>query len=177
MRIIAGSLRGRKLVRPKDLKTRPTTDRVREALYALIEARISLRDARLLDLFSGTGALALEGLSRGAHHAILVESDRKAVNASRKNAEQLDLTSKCHFLCADAVIYLKQYRGTLLDLILADPPYELEAMNDLPDLALPCLRSGGLFVGEHDTRTQFTEHPSLNTSRGYGRTHVSIFQA
>ena len=130
-----------------------------------------------LTCFSGTGALALEGLSRGAHHAILVESDRNAVSASRKNAKQLDLTAKCHFLCADAVIYLKQYRGTPLDLILADPPYELETMTDLPDLALPCLRPGGLFVVEHDTRTRFTGHPSLNTTRGYGRTHVSIFQA
>ncbi len=177
MRIIAGSLRGRKLARPKDLNTRPTTDRVREALYALIEARISLRGAQLLDLFSGTGALAFEGLSRGADRGILVESDRKAVNASQKNAEQLNVTSKCHFLCADAVTYLKQYKGTRLDLILADPPYELESMNDLPDLALPCLRPGGLFVIEHDTRTCFTEHPFLNTSRGYGRTHVSIFLA
>ncbi len=176
MRIIAGSLRGRKLVRPKYLRTRPTTDRVREALYALVEARLSLRDARLLDLFAGTGALAFEGISRGAQSAILVESDRRTVNASRKNAAHLNLSAKCHFLCADAVTYLKQYYGPPLDLILADPPYELGRIKDLPDLALPCLRPGGLFVVEHDTRTQFTGHSSLNTTRAYGRTHVSVFQ-
>lgn len=176
MRIIAGNMRGRKLVRPKDLKTRPTTDRVREALYTLIEARLSLKNAQLLDLFAGTGALALEGLSRGAQGAILVDSDRKAVHASRKNAENLNVTQKCHFLCADAVTYLKRYHDLPLDLILADPPYEFETMSDLPDLALPCLRPGGLFVVEHGTRTRFTEHPFLSTTRGYGRTHVSIFQ-
>jgi len=177
MRIIAGDLRGRKLLRPKNLSTRPTTNRVREALYALIESRISVRGARLLDLFSGTGALTFEGISRGMQSAILVESDRKAVYAAQKNAESLNLLHQCHFLCADAVTYLKRYHGSPLDLILADPPYELEAMAELPDLAIPCLRSGGLFVLEHDIRIQFSEHPFLNTSRGYGRTHVSVFQA
>ncbi len=176
MRIIAGNLRGRKLMRPKNLSTRPTTDRVREALFSLVESRISLRDARLLDLFSGTGALALEGISRGAQSVILVESDRKAMDAARKNAASLELLSLCHFVCGDAVTYLKRHRGPLLDLILADPPYDLETMLDLPDLALPRLRPGGLFVVEHDTQTRFCGHPNLDTSRGYGRTHVSIFQ-
>ena len=177
MRIIAGNLRGRKLLRPQNMKTRPTTDRVREALYALVEARISLQDAQLLDLFSGTGALTFEGISRGIQNAILVESDRNTLHASQRNAEHLNLLEKCHFLCADAVTYIQRYHGPPLDLILADPPYELESMSDLPDYAIPRLRPGGLFVLEHDIRIQFSEHPSLNTSRGYGRTHITIFQA
>ena len=176
MRIIAGSLRGRKLLRPKNLSVRPTTDRVREALYALVEARINLRDVRLADLFSGTGALALEGISRGAQSAVLVDCNWKAQKIARKNAEQFNLEQKCHFLCADAVIYLKRYQGLPLDLIIADPPYEFETIMDLPELTLPCLRPGGLFVIEHDARIQFREHPSLNTTRGYGRTRISIFQ-
>lgn len=175
MRIIAGSLRGRRLLRPSGLKTRPTTDRVRESLYGLIEARITLQDARLLDLFSGTGALALEGISRGASNAILVEADRKAVSAARQNAEHLGVSQKCHFLCADAVTYLKRYQGLPLDLIIADPPYDLEKMLDLPDLAIACLRPDGLFVIEHDARVNFLEHPALDTTRSYGRTKVSIF--
>ncbi len=175
MRIIAGSLRGQKILRPKNLTTRPTTDRVREALYALVESRMSLRDANLMDLFSGTGALAFEGMSRGANSAILVESDRRAVNAARKNAEHLNLSHKCQYLCADAITFLKCYQGPPMNLILADPPYEIEALPDLPDLALRCLSPGGLFVVEHDSRIKFSGHPSLNTSRGYGRTHVSIF--
>ncbi len=136
-----------------------------------------MHNIRLLDLFSGTGALAFEGISRGAEHAILVESDRKAVHAAQKNAEHLSLSEYCIFLCADAVTYLRRYHGLPVDLILADPPYELEAMSALPDLALPCLRPGGLFVLEHDSRTHFSSHPSLDTSRSYGRTHVSVFQA
>ncbi len=176
MRIIAGTLRGRKLLRPSGLKTRPTTDRVRESLYGLIEARISLQGAHLLDLFSGTGALALEGISRGASSAILVEADRKAVSAAQKNAEHLGVSQKCHFLCADAVTYLKRYQGLPLDVIIADPPYELEKMLDLPDLAITCLRPDGLFVIEHDTRVNFREHPAHGTTRSYGRTKVSVFQ-
>lgn len=176
MRIIAGTLRGRRLLRPSGLKTRPTTDRVRESLYGLVEARISLQDAHLLDLFSGTGALAFEGISRGASSAVLVEADRKAVSAARKNAEHLGVSQKCHFLCADAVTYLKRYQGLRLDLIIADPPYDLEEMNDLPDLAIACLRPDGLFVIEHDTRVSFLVHPALDTTRGYGRTKVSVFQ-
>jgi len=177
MRIIAGSLRGRKITRPKNLKTRPTTDRVREALFALVEARISLYDTNIMDLFSGTGALAFEGLSRGAKSAILLESDRHAIRAARKNAEYLDLLKKCQLLCADALPYLKRYQGRPMNLILADPPYEIEGLSELPDLALPCLSPSGLFVIEHDSRIEFSAHPSLNTSRQYGRTHVSIFEA
>ncbi|MCY4171493.1 MAG: 16S rRNA (guanine(966)-N(2))-methyltransferase RsmD [Bacteroidetes bacterium] len=177
MRIIAGSLRGRKIVRPKYLKTRPTTDRVKEAMFALVESRMSLQDIQLMDLFSGTGALAFEALSRGAKSATLVESDRYAILAARKNAEHLNLSQQCLLLCADAVTYLKRYQGLPMKLILADPPYEIESLSDLPNLALPCLSPGGLFVIEHDSRIEFSEHPSLNTSRGYGRTHVSIFQA
>jgi len=176
MRIIAGTLRGRKLLRPSGLQTRPTTDRVRESLYGLIEARVSLGGARLMDLFAGTGALALEGISRGASTAILVEADRKAVSAARKNAEHLGVSQKCHFLCADAVTYLKRYQGLPLDLIIADPPYELATILDLPDLAIPCLRPDGLFVIEHDARVRFSEHPALDTTRSYGRTKVSVFQ-
>ncbi|MCY4001897.1 MAG: 16S rRNA (guanine(966)-N(2))-methyltransferase RsmD [Bacteroidetes bacterium] len=177
MRIIAGRLRGRRLERSKKIKTRPTTDRVREALFALVESRMSLEDARVLDLFSGTGALAFEALSRGAESAILIELDHHAVLASRDNADSLHLSEKCHIFCSDAVAYLQRYSGTPMDLILADPPYDLELMSDLPDLALPHLRPGGLFVVEHDTRIQFSEHAFLNTSRSYGRTHVSIFQS
>lgn len=176
MRIIGGHLGGRKLFRPKNLKTRPTTDRVRESIYALIEARISLRNAELLDLFSGTGALALEGISRGAQRAILVDSDPKAIRASQQNAEHLNQMHSCRFLCVDAVKYLRHYRGVEWTLILADPPYELEALMELPDLALSCLSPEGLFVLEHDLRTDFSGHESLDTTRAYGRTHVSIFR-
>lgn len=176
MRIIAGRLRGRRLLGPKNLPIRPTTNRVKEALYALIEVRITVRDARLLDLFSGTGALALEGISRGAQSAVFVERSWKALDIARKNAEHLNVEQKCHFLCADAVTYLKRHQGFLLDIIVADPPYEFKTMIDLPDLALSCLRPGGLFVIEHDARTQFLEHSSLDTTRGYGRTRISIFR-
>ena len=176
MRIIAGNLKGRKLLRSKNLTTRPTTDRVRESLYALVEARISLQGVRLLDLFSGTGALAFEGISRGAEYATLIDFDHKAVRVARNNAESLNLLQKCNFLCADAMTYLQQYHGPPLDLILADPPYELNAIMDLPNFAIPHLCPGGMLVVEHDLRTEFSKHPNLDTSRGYGRTHVSIFQ-
>ena len=177
MRIIAGRLRRRTLRAPKGLLTRPTTDRVREALFNLIESRLALDEAVVLDLFAGTGSLGLEAVSRGAAAATFVEQQARVLKVARQNADALDVADLCWFFRADAVAYLEHYNGPPFDLILADPPYDLEALPRLPDLALPHLNPGGLFVLEHDARLAFDTHPRLDTSRPYGRTVVSVFRA
>jgi 16S rRNA (guanine966-N2)-methyltransferase len=83
---------------------------------------------------------------------------------------------KCIFIQADAVEYLRQYEGPELDLIMADPPYKLDAMQELPDLAIPKLHVDGVFTLEHSSHDWFDEHPHLMTSRPYGRTIVSLFR-
>ncbi len=177
MRIIAGRLRQRKLHVPKGNLTRPTMSQTRESLFHLVTSRMDLDGADVLDLFAGTGALGLEAVSRGAGSVTFVEVSGPVLKYAHRNADELGVADHCVFLRADAVAYLERYKGPAFDLILADPPYDLEAMTRLPELALPHVRPGGLFILEHDKRTRFDDHPHLDTSRPYGRTHVSVFRS
>ena len=141
-----------------------------------VDARIYLEGAEVLDLFAGTGALGLEAISRGAALVTFVEQKREVLDYARENAEKLGVEDKCIFIQGDAVEHLRSYGGPELDLITADPPYELEAMQDMPDLALPHLQTDGVFTLEHSSHDWFDEHPHLMTSRSYGRTIVSLFR-
>lgn len=176
MKLIAGRFGGHGLKTPSGHQTRPSTARTREALFGLIDARIYLEGAEVLDLFAGTGALGLEAISRGAALVTFVEQKREVLDYARENAEKLGVEDKCIFIQGDAVEYLRSYGGPELDLITADPPYELEAMQDMPDLALPHLQTDGVFTLEHSSHDWFDEHPHLMTSRSYGRTIVSLFR-
>ncbi|HET6569603.1 MAG TPA: 16S rRNA (guanine(966)-N(2))-methyltransferase RsmD [Rhodothermales bacterium] len=177
MRIIAGRFRRKSLLAPSGDRTRPTTDRAREAVFSMVESRIYLEGARVLDLFAGTGALGLEALSRGADTVTFVEQDAAVLNFARRNAEALGVEADCAFFRSDAVAFLEHYGGPGFDLILADPPYELPDLPRLPELTLAHLEPDGLFMLEHDVRHSFDEHPNLETSRRYGRTVVSVFRS
>lgn len=177
MRIIAGRFARRKLFSPKGHLTRPTMSQTRESLFHLVTSRMSLEDADVLDLFAGTGAIGLEAISRGAAAVTFVEMEGQVLKFARRNAEQFGVLDHCMFLRADAVAYVQRYTGPPFDLIVADPPYRLEAMERMPDLALPHVKEGGLFILEHDKNISFDDHPHLDTSRPYGRTHVSVFRA
>ena len=177
MRIIAGRLKRRTLRAPRGHLTRPTTDRTRESLFSLVESRLDLAGADVLDLFAGTGALGFEAISRGAAVVTFVEQNGAVLKVARRNAADLEVEEASVFIRSDAVAYLERYGGPPFDLILADPPYTLEALPRLPDLALPHLKPGGLFVLEHDRRHGFDDRPELDTSRPYGRTTVSVFEA
>lgn len=177
MRIIGGRLQRRTLKSPKGHLTRPTSARTRESIFNLVESRLDLVDADVLDLFAGTGALGLEAISRGAGRVTFVETQGRVLGISRENAEDLEVDDQCWFLRADAVTYLERYSGPPFDVIFADPPYDLEEMHRMPDLGIVPLKPHGLFVLEHDSRIFFDDHPHLDTSRPYGRTIVSIFSA
>jgi 16S rRNA (guanine966-N2)-methyltransferase len=176
MKLIAGQYGGHGLKTPSGHQTRPSTARTREALFGLIDARIYLEGAEVLDLFAGTGALGLEAISRGADLVTFVEQKREVLDYARENAEKLGVEDKCIFIQGDAVEYLRSYSGPKLDLIMADPPYKLEAMQEMPDLAIPHLKTDGVFTLEHSSHDWFDEHPHLMTSRSYGRTIVSLFR-
>jgi len=123
IRIIAGEFKGRRLVVPEARGTRPTGERVREALFSILGDRVA--GARVLDAFSGTGALGLEALSRGAREVVFVESDRPAARQLRGNIEALGAAARCKVHEAEALGWLAGPRtGGSFDLILADPPYE-----------------------------------------------------
>lgn len=176
MRIIAGRFSGRVLKSPEGHLTRPSTARTRESLFGLVDSRIFLDGAEVLDLFAGTGALGLEALSRGAAFVTFVEQDPEVLEVARANARMLEVEDQCFFLQSDAVAYLERYSGPPFDLIMADPPYELEAMDRMPDLAIPHLKPDGVFTLEHDSRIFFDDDPRLMTNRAYGRTYVSLFR-
>jgi 16S rRNA (guanine966-N2)-methyltransferase len=126
MRIVAGRFKGASLEAPKGLSTRPTSDRVRQALFNVLEhgpARFEFEGARVLDLFAGTGALALEALSRGARYAVLLEEDAAARAAIRRNVEALGLTGTTKIWRRDATRLGEAAALQPFDLIFCDPPY------------------------------------------------------
>ena len=125
MRIIAGALRGRKLLAPEGVATRPTADRVRETLFSMLASRLgSFEDLRVADLFAGSGALGLEALSRGAAFACFVENERPAIEAIRANVEALCLAERSQLLARSA---LALPAAEPFDLVFADPPYAAQS--------------------------------------------------
>jgi 16S rRNA (guanine966-N2)-methyltransferase len=176
-RIVAGQFGGRRLVTPAGRDTRPTSERVREALFAALDADGALHGARVLDLFAGTGALGLEAVSRGADSAVLVDDDRRAVAACRANVAALDVVGQVSVRQSAAVPFARRAArlGDAFDLVLADPPYDLDD-DDLTALlaALAAVVApGGLVVVERGSRTVAPHWPSQLRAlrkREYGET-------
>lgn len=131
MRIIGGQARGRTITAPPGDRTRPTQDYVRESLFNII--RWDVAQARVLDLFAGTGALSLEALSRGADSAVLVDMDRAACTAIRRNMETSRLGDRCRLLQRDyrAAMELLQREGRSFDVVFLDPPYKMENTGEI----------------------------------------------
>ena len=173
MRVIAGTHRGARIAAPKGLATRPTGDRVREAAFNLIGP---VDDARVLDLFAGSGAMGIEALSRGAASVTFVESDRAACRTISENLERLRL-SGARVTCGDAIWELRRDTRTY-DLVLVDPPYELWAEVE-PKLGehLPrVLAPDGLLVVETGSRTEPALPLPRRTSRRYGSARLTLFE-
>jgi 16S rRNA (guanine966-N2)-methyltransferase len=177
MRVIAGSRKGHKLAAPHGLDTRPTSDRVRENIFNLIGP---LDGARVLDLFAGSGALGIEALSRGAVGAVFVEHDPDALRAIERNLDHLRLTG-ARVVRADVLrtIAEEATAGAKYDLVLVDPPYGMlteiqpRLARHLPSL----LAANGLVVLETDARTQPELPLPIRTTRKYGQTRVTVFEA
>jgi 16S rRNA (guanine966-N2)-methyltransferase len=175
MRIIAGSHRGRRINAPKGGLTRPTGDRVREALFNLVGP---VDGASVLDLYAGSGALGLEALSRGARRCVFVETDGPACRAIRGNLETLGLTGGL-VVQRDAIAVLREERsaGRTHDLVLLDPPYEHwgELEPRLAELLPAVLAEAGMVVVETDARTEPTLPLDLVTTRRYGSARLTLF--
>ncbi|MQY28138.1 16S rRNA (guanine(966)-N(2))-methyltransferase RsmD [Nocardia aurantia] len=178
-RIVAGAVGGRRL-RVPPAGTRPTSDRVREALFSVLNARMDFDGVRVLDLYAGSGALGLEALSRGASHALLVESDRKAAAVVRGNIADLGL-SGAELRLGSVGSVLATAPADRYDLVFSDPPYALsgdEVAADLSALAgHDWLHPGALIVVERATRSPETQWPadySAEKPRRYGETRIDI---
>lgn len=138
---MAGRYGGRRLITPEGQHTRPTSDRVREALFSTLDSQVGLEGARVLDLFAGSGAVGLEALSRGASHALLVEHDARAVRTIRTNIAALSAVG-AKIVTGKVIDVLGQgNQGEPYDLVFADPPYSMTE-TDL-EAVLAALAAGG----------------------------------
>ncbi|MBK7860747.1 MAG: 16S rRNA (guanine(966)-N(2))-methyltransferase RsmD [Archangiaceae bacterium] len=170
MRIIAGSAKGRALQGPGNSKdVRPTADRVRETVFNVLGQWLD--GCRVLDLFSGTGALGLEALSRGAQSATLVDVD---LSWAKKNAAALGFAPVFIEQPALRALAMLQKRGEKFDLVFSDPPYALEAGSAVLEAARPLLNPDGRVVLEHGKRESVPEEGRVDQRR-FGDTVVSIF--
>lgn len=168
MRVVAGELGGRKLVSPDGTSTRPTTDRVREAVFNALGSAGVLEGAVVADLYAGTGAVGIEAISRGAAHCTFVERDRNALRALEENIDTLDLGDRSRVVRSDAM----QAAVTLdVDIVFADPPYDFGAWDELLGhiRADFVVAESGRVLGEHDGW-------AVTRSKRYGRAWVSFLE-
>ena len=144
MRVVAGELRGRRIESPTGDATRPTTDKVREAVFNALVSLDAVEGARVLDLFAGTGAMGIEALSRGASHCVFVERDRAALTVLRDNIRMLGLEQRSTVSTGDATATTVSAHAA--DLVIADPPYGFTdwagLLSNIPQGALVVLESG-----------------------------------
>ena len=178
MRIIGGQWRGRRLFAPEGMETRPTSDKVREALFNII--RNDVFDARVWDVFSGSGALALEALSRGAEFAVLTDASRKAASSIRRNIELCGAQEKTRLLTTEWQGAVSSLRGERFSLVFLDPPYRLTAAYaDVVKRLMEekMLSEDALIVMEHARDAALPELPEgveLYDTRRYGDTCLSL---
>lgn len=177
MRIIAGQYRGYRLKAVPGMGTRPTADKIKGAIFNVLGEKVE--NARVLDLFSGTGNLALEALSRGAKEAILIEKNRVAQDVVRLNLEHVG-TQRAKLLAMDAFTYLEQAQEEVFDLIFLDPPYHKGlSVKALRQLAQPCrLSESGVIVVETAKDEEVPEVPFFEVRKTgeYGDTKIWYIQ-
>jgi 16S rRNA (guanine966-N2)-methyltransferase len=175
MRIVAGSRKGHRIAAPKGVVTRPTSDRVREALFSIVG---TVEGAVVVDLFAGSGALGLEALSRGARSCLFVERDRAAARVIRANLEKLRLTGAT-VVDRDVAGTLRdeRERGRRYDLVLADPPYDEWERHAavLSDGVPGVLADHALVVVETADRVEPDLPLDLVTTRRYGSARITVF--
>jgi 16S rRNA (guanine966-N2)-methyltransferase len=175
VRVIAGAYGGRELVAPKGMATRPTSDRVREALFSILGEVVP--GARVLDLFAGSGALAIEALSRGATEATLVDSSVGAMDAIRRNLNALGIDAEVVRRPALRFLQTAQRDARQYDLVFLDPPYRQASTlgRDLTTALTPLLATGARVVAESDRRSPLRLELELLDERRYGDTLIQIY--
>jgi 16S rRNA (guanine(966)-N(2))-methyltransferase RsmD len=176
MRIITGTYKGRHFEIPRSFKARPTTDFAKENIFNVLNSYIDFDDATALDLFSGTGSISLELVSRGCGQVVSVELDRDHHRFITDCLKKLNTTA-CIPIRGDVFRFLKSCRQQF-DFIFADPPYALKELSTIPDLIFDkeLLKDEGIFVLEHGKDNDFTSHPHFVEHRSYGSVNFSIFK-
>ena len=178
MRVISGLAKGINLKTPEGLSTRPTTDRVKEAMFSIIH--FDLPNAKVLDLFGGTGQLGLEALSRGAKSAVFVDSQDSACKLIKENLQKTRFSGVASVVRADYLTYLRNCKEKF-DIILLDPPYiEVFLENSLKLITeIDILQTNGIIVTERPLEKELSwDFPGYSRSRDYkyGKTLLAIYR-
>lgn len=175
MRIIGGTYGGRIITPPRNLRARPTTDFAKENLFNVLENMVELEGAEVLDLFSGTGSISYEFISRGAASVTSVEINAVHHNFIRRTADSFGM-GNLYAVKANAFLYLKS-TSKRFDIIFSDAPYDLPGAEEIINLVFGrgLLRKGGVLVFEHSKDKSFDSHPAFMQRRSYGSVQFSIF--
>jgi 16S rRNA (guanine(966)-N(2))-methyltransferase RsmD len=176
MRIVGGTYKGRLLHPPTNLRARPTTDFAKENLFNILNNRVDFEGLDVLDLFSGTGSISYEFVSRGARSVTAVDVNAVHVDFMKATARTLGMTG-LFVVRANAFLYIKGVRKQF-DVIFADPPYDIAGSETLPEMVFghDLLREEGLFILEHSRNLDFSSDPFFLESRSYGSVHFSFFK-
>ena len=172
MRVITGSARGRRLVSPEGYDVRPTTDKVKESLFNIIQ--FNLPGAVVLDLFAGSGQLGIEALSRGADKAVFVDSSRKSVEVIKKNIELCRFQNESQVHLCDSIAFLKSSRE-IYDIVLLDPPYHKQMCDKAFSLLPAVLKETSVVICETQSDEELPEKvASLEKDREYKYSSVKL---
>jgi len=175
MRIIGGHLGKRKINTPKNLRLRPTTDQAKEALFNILNNRFYFDEISVLDLFSGTGSISYEFVSRGAASVTCVENNLvhfKFITSVKSDFEMEQL-----FPIKTDVFKFLEINNEKFHLIFADPPFDLSNLEDIPNhiFKKDHLKEDGVFILEHPEKYSFSNHPNFQELRKYGKVNFSFF--
>lgn len=177
MRIISGKFKGKRLIAPKTLPVRPTTDMAKEALFNILNFQIDFQEIKLLDLFAGTGNISYEFISRGTTQITAVDQHYGCVKFINKTANELE--AEINTVKSDVFKYLDKVK-TKSDLIFADPPYDFstEDFQKITQLVFVnnLLEEEGLLIVEHSKHTDLSETANFSESRRYGNSVFSFFK-
>jgi len=175
-RVIAGEFRGRKLLAPEGNHTRPTSDKVKEALFSIIQ--FELPEARFLDLFAGSGQMGIEALSRGAEKAVFVDSSRQALEFVNKNLKSLSIEDRAEVFFGNADLYLMQCREKF-DIVFLDPPYKDDAIAPILESVASVCNSTAAIICEIPLGQEICEEFAgfcLKRRYRYGKTELALYR-
>jgi 16S rRNA (guanine(966)-N(2))-methyltransferase RsmD len=151
-------------------------DFAKEGLFNILQHQFPIEGSRCLELFAGSGNVGWELLSRGAEHLVFVEQQGLCVEAMKQTAQLFGVEPQVNILRGEVRQSLSRWTLGQFDLVFADPPYDLDFLQDLPDLLLPLLLPEGLLIVEHDNKHRFDTHPRFVQQRNYGRALFSFFE-
>ena len=176
MRIIGGKYKSRRIQVPSNLKARPTTDFAKEGLFNVLNNLLDWEETTALDLFSGTGSIAFELISRGCPYVMSVEQNQNHFNFICLAQEKLGV-KELFPVKADVLKFLQSLKQSF-DFIFADPPYDLPAAGKIPEIIInqQLVKEGGFFVMEHSKKFNFSHLPHFKEERKYGNVHFSFFE-